>query len=149
MSGPNVPFGSFYNINKSCQVNVGNPSYCSRVKVPIVPGPQGCQNHLVNSALVSYCQVRNQYKQRVSLSISHSLTHTQLQHIAEEEEVAGARKKEATVVGRSSYCFGVLLLVSILSLRKLQGFLHLWFPWGKTLCSLSLVFYCYACYSLS
>ena len=29
---------------------------------------------------------------------------------------------------------GVLLLVLILSLRKLRGFLHLWFPQGKTLC---------------
>ena len=33
------------------------------------------------------------------------------------------RERETTAVGRSSYCFGVLLLVLILSLRKLQGFL--------------------------
>ena len=64
----------------------------------------------------------------------------------EEEKDTGARKKEVTVVGRSSYCFVVLLLVLILSLRKLKGFLNLWFPRGKTLCSLSLV---HACYYLS
>ena len=51
--------------------------------------------------------------------------------MVEEEEATGDRKKEVTVVRISSYCFGVLLLVLILSLRKLQGFLHLWFPQGK------------------
>ena len=57
------------------------------------------------------------------------LLHTHsLGHVSEREEAVGARKKEATTVRRSSYCFGVLLLVLILSLRKLQGFLHLWFP---------------------
>ena len=40
-----------------------------------------------------------------------------------EEEPTRARSKEATTDRRSSYCFGVLLLVLILSLRKLQGFL--------------------------
>ena len=85
----------------------------------------------------------------MNLSIYHTLTHTQLQCIAKEEEVAGARKKEATAVRRSSYYFGILLFVLILSLRKLRGFLHLWFPQGKILCSLSLVFDCYACCSLS
>ena len=69
--------------------------------------------------------------------------------MAEEEEDTGARKKEATTVGKSSYCFGGLLLVLILSLRKLQGFLHLWFPQGKKLCSLYLVFNCCDCYSLN
>ena len=42
----------------------------------------------------------------------------------------GLDKKKITVVGSASYCFGVLLLVLILSLRKLQDFLHLWFPRG-------------------
>ena len=134
----------------------GQPSYYSRIKVPIVPGHQGCQAHLVNSALVGFSQVRHQYKQRASLSIYNTLTHTYFQCIDEGEEVVGARKKEATAVERSSYCFGVLLLVLILSLRKLWGFVvlllvlilslrklwvfvHLWFPQGKTLYSLSRV----------
>ena len=47
----------------------------------------------------------------------------QLQHITEREEVVGTRERETTAVGRSSYYFGVLLLVLILSLRKLWGFL--------------------------
>ena len=80
---------------------------------------------------------------------STQLIHTQLQHIVEEEKDTGARKKEVTTVGRSSYYFGVLLLVLILSLRKLWGFLHLWFPQGKTLFSLSLVFDCCTCCYLS
>ena len=85
----------------------------------------------------------------MSLSIYHTLTHTQLKRIDEGEKVVGAIKKEAIDVGRSSYYFEVSLLVLILSLRKLWGFLHLWFPQGKTLCSLSLVFDCCACYFVS
>ena len=69
--------------------------------------------------------------------------------MVEEEKDTGARKKEVAAIGRSSYRFGVLLLVLILSLKKLQGFLHLWFPRGKTLCSLFLVFDCCAFYSLN
>ena len=38
------------------------------------------------------------------------------------EKLLGS-KKETTAVGRSFLCFWVLLLVLILSLRKLQGFL--------------------------
>ena len=122
---PDVPIVRIYNVNKPCQVIVGNP--------PIVQGLKslqfwGCQTHLVKSALVGFSQVHNQYKQRDSLSIYHTLTHTQLQHIVEEEKDIGARKKEVTAVERSSYYFGVLLLVLVLSLRKLRGFLHLWFP---------------------
>ena len=131
MSYPNVLNGRFNNVNKSCKVIEGNSPYFSRVKVLAVMGPQGYQTLLENSAPVSHCQVENQYKQRVSLSIYHTLTHTQFQHIVEEEEETGARKKEATAVRRSSYYFGVLLLVLILSLRKLQSFLHLWIPQRK------------------
>ena len=43
----------------------------------------------------------------MSLSIYHTLTHTQLYHIAEEEKDTREKKKEVTVVGRSSYCFGL------------------------------------------
>ena len=60
----------------------------------------------------------------------------------------GLDMKKVTAVKRSLTVLG-FTLVLILSLRKLQGFLHLWFPQVKTLCSLSLVFDCCACYSLS
>ena len=43
----------------------------------------------------------------------------------------------------------ILLLVLILSLRKLQGFLLYGFPEENSLCLLSLVFDLCACYSLS
>ena len=49
-------------------------------------------------------------------------------------------ERETTVVGRSSLCFWVLLLVPILSLRNLQGFLLYGFPEENSLCLLSLVF---------
>ena len=77
----------------------------------------------------------------------HSLT--EVWRISEEGNTLGLEKKKTTVVGSASYYFGVLYLVLILSLRKLRGFLHLWFPQSKTLCSLSLVFDCCTCYSLS
>ena len=45
------------------------------------------------------------------------------------EEVVGTRERKTTVVGRSSLCFQVfLLLVLILSLRKLWGFILYGFP---------------------
>ena len=56
------------------------------------------------------------------------------------EEVVGTRERETIVVGISSLCFWVLLLVLILSLRKLRGFLFYGFPKGNYLCLLSLVF---------
>ena len=49
-------------------------------------------------------------------------------------------ERETVAVGRSSLCFRVLLLVLILSLRKLQGFLLYGFPEENSLCLLSLVF---------
>ena len=49
-------------------------------------------------------------------------------------------ERETTVVGRSSLCFWVLLLVLILSLSKLRGFLLYGFPKENYLCLLSLVF---------
>ena len=47
-----------------------------------------------------------------------------------EKKLLG-QERETIVVGRSSYCFGVLLLVLILSLRKLWGFLLYGFPEEK------------------
>ena len=49
------------------------------------------------------------------------------------EEVVGTGERETTAVERSSYYFPVLLLVLILSLRKLRGFLLYGFP-EKNLC---------------
>ena len=69
--------------------------------------------------------------------------------MVEEGKKLGLDKKKIIGVESASYCFGVLHLVLILSLRKLWGFLHLWFHRSKTPCSLSLVFDCYTCYSLS
>ena len=55
------------------------------------------------------------------------------------EKLLGS-ERETTAVERSSLCFQVLLLVLILSLRKLQGFLLYGFPEENYLCLLSLVF---------
>ena len=43
----------------------------------------------------------------------------------------GLVKKKIIAIRSASYYFGVLHLVLILSLRKLWGFLHLWFPQSK------------------
>ena len=59
--------------------------------------------------------------------------------ISEEGNTGTRQKKKTTAVGSASYCFGVLHLVVILSLRKLQGFLLYGFPEEKYLCLLSLV----------
>ena len=45
-----------------------------------------------------------------------------------EKEEAGTRERETTAIGRSSYYFWVLLLVLILSPRKLRGFIIYGFP---------------------
>ena len=59
--------------------------------------------------------------------------------MSERGESLSVRERETTVVRRSSYCFPVLPLVLILSLRKLQGFLLYGFPEENFLCLLSLV----------
>ena len=65
-----------------------------------------------------------------------------------EEEVVGAREKEATAVEISSYYFwGFDISVDSIS-EEVVGFSPLWFPRGKSLFSLSYVFDCSACYSL-
>ena len=76
----------------------------------------------------------------MSLSIYHTLTHTQLQCIAMEEEVVGATNKEATAVRISSYCFGGFSIGVDSISEEVSGFSPLWFPRGKYLCSLSYVF---------
>ena len=59
-----------------------------------------------------------------------------------EREVALSSEREREKLSRSSLCFRVLLLllVLILSLRKLRGFLLYGFPEENSLCLLSLVF---------
>ena len=56
-----------------------------------------------------------------------------------KENTLGLDKKKVTIVRRSLTVLGFSILVLILSLRKLRGFLHLWFPQGKTLCSIVLL----------
>ena len=45
--------------------------------------------------------------------------------------------------------FGALLFGADSISEEVAGFSPLWFPQGKSLCSLSYVFDCCACYSLS
>ena len=73
----------------------------------------------------------------MSLSIYHTHTHS-LGHMSERRSYCD--KRETAAVMRSFLCFRVLLLVLILSLRKLQGFLLDGFPEENSLCLLSLVF---------
>ena len=63
----------------------------------------------------------------MSLSIYHSHTHSVAAHNWEREE-AGTRERETTVVRKSYLYLWFLLLVLILSLRKLRGFLLYGFP---------------------
>ena len=72
----------------------------------------------------------------MSISIYHTLTHS-LGHMSKRRICWD--KRETTVVGRSSLCFQVLLLVLILSLRKLRGFLLYGFSEENYLCLLSVV----------
>ena len=71
------------------------------------------------------------------LSIYHTHTHS-LGRMSEREKLLD--KTENTAVGRSSLCFRVLILVLILSLRKLWGFLLYGFLEENSLCLLSLLF---------
>ena len=59
--------------------------------------------------------------------------------MSEKGEALSVRERETAVVGRSCYCFSVLPLVLILSLRKLRGFLLCGFLEENSLCLLSLV----------
>ena len=61
----------------------------------------------------------------MSLSIYH--THTHSLGRMSEREVAGKRER-LLLSGDHIYVFGFLLLVLILSLRKLRGFLHYGYP---------------------
>ena len=132
---PRVPIRRFNNVNKSCKFIESNPPYCLRVKVPTVLGHQGYQNLLEKSALVSCCQVGKQYKQRVILSIYHTFTYTQLQHITEREEEVGTRERERLLLSGDHLTIFGFFTFSVDSIsEKVVGFYPLWFPQGKTLC---------------
>ena len=73
----------------------------------------------------------------MSLSIHHIHTHSLGR---KSERRSYCDKRETAFIGRSSLCFRVLLLVLILSIRKLWGFLLYGFPEENYLCLLSLVF---------
>ena len=60
--------------------------------------------------------------------------------MVEEEEVDGDRKKEASVVERSSYCFWGFSFGVDSIFEEVVRFSPLWFPQGKYLCSFSYVF---------
>ena len=106
MSCPDVPIGRIYNVNKSCQVIVGNPPIDQGLKSSQFWGTRVIRLSQRGWPQQGFNHVRNQYKQTGDLSINHTLIHTQLQRIAEEEKYYGAKTKEVTAVGRSSYCFG-------------------------------------------
>ena len=59
--------------------------------------------------------------------------------MSERGEALSVWERETAAVGRSSYCFSVLPLVLILSLRKLRGFILYEFPEENYLHLLSLV----------
>ena len=73
----------------------------------------------------------------MSLSIYHTLTHSL--GCMSEREFVGTRER-LLLSGDHLTIFGVLLLVLILSLRKLQGFLLYGFLEENSLCILSLAF---------
>ena len=149
MSCPCFPIKRFNNVNKSCKFIMGNPPIDQGLNSSQLVRPQCYQTLLEKSALVSYCQVTNQYKQRVSLSIYHTFTHAQLQCITKREEFFGTRERETIAIERSSYYFWGFSFGADSISEEVAGFSPLWFPQGKTLCSLSLVFDCCACYSIS
>ena len=72
-----------------------------------------------------------------------------MERIVEEGEDTGARQEEDYCFRDITYCFGIFYFGADSISEEVVGFSPLWFPQGKTLCSLSLVFECCTCYSLS
>ena len=73
--------------------------------------------------------------------MSFSIYHTHILSLGRMSERRSCwDKKETAAVRGSSLCFRVLILVLILSLRKLRGFLLYGFPKENYLCLLFLVF---------
>ena len=69
--------------------------------------------------------------------------------VVEEGEDTGARKKEVTDVGRSSYYFGIFYFGVDSISKEVMGFSPFMVSPRKNTVSLSLVFDCCAYYSLS
>ena len=73
----------------------------------------------------------------MSLSIYHTHTHL-LGHKSERRSCWD--KRETTAVGRSSYYFWGFAFGANSISEEVSGFSPLWFPRGKSLCLLCLVF---------
>ena len=149
MSCSDVSIGSFYNVNKSCQVIVGNPPIDQGLKSSQFRGTRVIrlsQRSWPQQVIVKSRIIIN--RESASLFITHSLTLGCSAQLRKKKTLRLGRKRLLMLEDHLTI-FGLLYLVLILSLRKLRGFLHLWFPQGKKMCSLSLVFDCCACYSLS
>ena len=73
--------------------------------------------------------------------------------MSERGEALSVRERETAAVWRSSYCFGLFYFGANSISEEVAGFSPLWFPRGKLFVSLFscvvLMFYCFACYSLS
>ena len=139
MSCLDVPIRSFYNVNKSCKFIMGNPPIVQGLKssqfrgtrvvrLTQVPGHQGCQTHLVKSSLVGFSQVENQYKQRDSLSIFHTITHTQLQCKLRKKKFLGLERKRLLLSGYHLTVFGAFQFGVDSISKEVAGFSPLWFP---------------------
>ena len=128
MSFPDVPIGSFYTVNNSCQVIVGNP--------PIDQGLKSLQFHGTRVIRISQRSQPQQVivksgisinRERSSLFITHSLTLSCSAQLR-KNKLLGLKRKRLLLSRYHLTVFAALLLVLILSLRKLQGFLHYGFP---------------------
>ena len=82
------------------------------------------------------------------MSLSIYCTHTHSLGCMSEREEDGIRERDyccrEIIFMFSGFTFGVDSIF-----EEVAGFSPLWFPQGKSLCLLSLVFDCCACYSLS
>ena len=106
MSCPDVSIGRFYNVNKSCQVIVGNP--------PIDQGLNSPQFRGTRVIRLSYRGHPQQGFSHAEISINRELDslfrthliHTQVQCIVEEEKDTGERGKSLLLLGDCLTVFG-------------------------------------------
>ena len=129
MSCPDVSIGSFYNVNKSCQVIVGNPPIGQGLKSPQFRGTRVIRLSQRGRPQQGFSHVGISINRELESLFNTQLIHTQVQRIVEEGEDTGDRQEEDYCCWEITYYFGVFtVLVLILSLRKLQGFLLYGFP---------------------
>ena len=132
MSCPDVPIERIYNVNKSCQVIVGNPPIVKGLKSLQLQGTRVIRISQQRSSLVGFQSCRDQYKWRTGVSIYHNNSSTlKCSTQLRKEKTLGLGKKKITVVRISLTVLGFSILVLILSLRKLRGFLFYGFPKEK------------------